>query len=319
MPDYGNITHMTKLFLKIIGIVILISIIYSLIPVIGLYLHKDMPGLTNEQVADKLKNNKGDYFSFIVFGDNHAGFIFDDSAFLKLIRRMNREDRFMKLNIDFAANLGDVCFVRGTRWDYRIYNRLRSKIKWPVISVMGNHDDERGEHLFKEYLGNREFSFTDRNSYFIVLDNRITALSEEQCAWLEAELKRSAAYKHRFVLMHKQALSLYQQSWFRPELSKWSYHFMKLCEQYKVDIVFAGHEHMFREGVYGGVRYIISGGGGMLTQIPESDGGYLHYLVVRVYGDYVDFEVRKVFPPLWEYFTYYMWKELFYSAKNILF
>jgi hypothetical protein len=94
---------------------------------------------------------------------------------------------------------------------------------------------------------------------------------------------------------------------------------MKICEKYKVDTVFAGHEHMFRQASYGGVRYIMSGGAGMFIQIPESDGGYLHYLVVRVYGSYVDFEVRKIFPPLWEYFTYYLWKELFYFLKGVLY
>ena len=30
---------------------------------------------------------------------------------------------------------------------------------------------------------------------------------------------------------------------------------------------------------------------------PTWDGGYLHYLSIRVYGDYLDYEVRKVFPP----------------------
>lgn len=309
-----------RIILKIIGLILIIGLIASLLPVAALYLQKDVTGPPNEQIVEKLKDNKGDVFSILVFGDNHAGFIFDDSAFLKLIRRMNREDRFRKLKIDFVANLGDISFMKGTRWDYRIYNRLRSKIKWPVISLMGNHDDDRhGEHLFKEYLGKREFSFTDRNSYFIVLDNKITELSEQQCAWVEEELKKSQGHTHRFVFMHKQALSLYQQSWFRPELGRWAYRFMKMCQNYKVDIVFAGHEHMFRNGTYGGVRYVITGGGGMLPQIPDSDGGYLHYLVVRVYGDYVDFEVRKVFPPLWEYFTYYMWKELFYFVKDIFF
>lgn len=309
-----------KRFLKLLGLILIIGTIYSLIPVAALYLEKDAGGPTNEEVAEKLKKNKGNVFSFIVFGDNHAGFIFDDSAFLKLIRSMNRENRFKKLNLDFAANLGDIAFIKGTRWDYRIYNRLRAKIRWPLISLMGNHDDDRhGEHLFKEYLGKKEFSFTDRNSYFIVLDNKITSLSEEQCKWLEEELQKSASYTHRFVFMHKQAMSLYQQSWFRPELGSWSYRFMKLCEKYKVDIVFAGHEHMFRQANYGGVTYIITGGGGMLTQIPEADGGYLHYMVVRVYGDYVDFEVRKIFPPLWEYLTYYMWKELFYILKGIFY
>jgi len=309
-----------KIFLKILGLILIIGIITSLIPVLVLYLEKDVTGPTNDQIVDELKNNKGSVFAFIVFGDNHAGFIFDDSSFLKLIRNMNRENRFKKLNMDFVVNLGDIAFMKGTKWDYRIYNRLRAKIKWPVISLMGNHDDDRhGEHLFKKYLGKKEFSFVNRNSYFIVLDNKITSLSEEQCNWLEAELQKSASYANRFVFMHKQAMSLYQQSWFRPELGSWSHRFMKLCEKYKVDIVFAGHEHMFREAVYGGVRYVISGGGGMFIQIPESDGGYLHYLVVRVYGDYVDYEVRKIFPPLWEYFTYYMWKELLYSLKAVFY
>ena len=311
---------MMKKILIILAVILLIGTASSIIPVVSLYLGKDVNAPTNEQAAEKLKDNKGSAFSFIVFGDNHAGFIFDDSAFLKLIHLMNREDRFRKLNIDFVANLGDVTFMKGTSWDYRVYNRLRAKIKWPVISAMGNHDDcVRGEHLFKKYLGKKEFSFTDRNSYFIVLDNKITAISEEQCKWLEGELKKSEPYAHRFIFMHKQAISLYQRSWFRPELGAWSYSFMKLCEKYKVDIVFAGHEHMFREASYGGVRYVISGGGGMLTQIPEADGGYLHYIVVRVYGDYVDFEVRKVFPPLWEYFTYYMWKEIFYFLKDVFY
>ena len=93
---------------------------------------------------------------------------------------------------------------------------------------------------------------------------------------------------------------------------------MKLCEKYKVDIVFSGHEHMFRELTHGGVRYVTSGGGGMLTHIPSYDGGYLHYVVVRVYGDYVDYEVRKIRPPFWEFLTYYMWKDLFYLVKDTL-
>ena len=75
---------------------------------------------------------------------------------------------------------------------------------------------------------------------------------------------------------------------------------------------------MFKEENFGGVKYITSGGGGMLTHFPDPDGGYLHYLVVRVYGDYIDYEVRKIFPPVWEFFTYYMWKNAFYFLQNAL-
>lgn len=305
---------------RILVIAIVAASLYSLTPVALLYLKKHVRQPTNSETAERLKSNKGDYFGFVVFGDNHAGFIFDDSAFLKLIRNMNREDRFKKLPIDFAASVGDVTFSKGLESDYITYDKLRSLIKWPVISAIGNHDYKNGGwRNFNKYIGSPEFSFVDRNSYFIVLDNKITDISPKLFLWLESELIKASAYKHKFIFMHKSPISLYQQSWFRPELSPWSYKTMKLCQKYGVDIVFTGHEHMFRAGVFGGVRYLTSGGAGMLTQIPESDGGFLHYIVVRVYGDYVDYEVRKISPPFWEIVTYYMWKEAFYCLKGIFF
>jgi len=289
-----------------------------MVPVALLYLKKQVRQPTNAETVETLKGNKGEYFGFMVFGDNHAGFILDDSAAIKIFRNMNREDRFKKLPIDFVASLGDVTFSKGLESDYCTYDKLRSILKWPMISAMGNHDYQKGGwRSFKKHIGSNEFSFVDRNSCFIVLDNNITDISEEQFLWLEGELIKSAPYKHRFIFMHKSPISLYQKSWFRPELGQWSYKAMKLFQKYGVDIVFAGHEHMFREGTFGGVRYVTSGGGGMLIQIPESEGGYLHYMVVRVYGDYVDYEVRKVFPPFWEFVTYYMWKEAFYCLRSV--
>lgn len=310
-----------KRFLQILAAAILILCLNSVSPLIWLYAKKDVVQPTNDEAAAKLAANKGDYFSFIVMGDNHAGFPFDDSATIKLVRLMNREDRFRgKIPIDFVAVLGDVTFYSGRDSNYKVYNKIRSLIKWPVISAIGNHDQVKGGlKNFKKYLGSKELAFADRNSYFILVDDKIAEMEEKQFAWLEAELKKGMAYQHRFLLLHRSPISLYQQSWFRPEPNAWSYRLMKLCQKYKVDIVFAGHEHMFRTRVLGGVRYVISGGGGMMTQIPASDGGYLHYLVVRVYGDYVDYEVRKVFPPFWEFVTYYMWKEAFYGLKYVFF
>ena len=308
----------TKRIIITILALILALVVYSLLPPVFLYSRKEPKPYTNSQAVAKLKDNKGDYFVFMVLGDNHAGFVFDDSATLKLIRSMNREDRFKKIPIDFVAIAGDVTF-RGREWDYRIFNIMRSLIKWPVICAIGNHDDDKGGvERFKKYIGEKDFAFYDRNSYFIVLDNSAGDLSEGQFARFEMELRKSQAYTHRFVILHKAPLSLYQQSWFRPEPSPWSYRFMKLCEQYKVDIVFSGHEHMFKQETLGGVKYIMTGGGGMITQLPKREGGFLHYIVVRVYGDYVDYEVRKISPPLWEFLTYYLWKDVFYSFKALL-
>jgi len=99
LPEYDKIALM-RTSLKIIAIIVAAVLAYSILPVVFLYLQQDLPMPTNDQIADRLKRNKGEAFSFIVFGDNHAGFIFDDSAFLKIIGRINREDRFKKFNID---------------------------------------------------------------------------------------------------------------------------------------------------------------------------------------------------------------------------
>jgi 3',5'-cyclic AMP phosphodiesterase CpdA len=306
----------TNRIIKIALILILAGFVYSLLPLFSLYLQKDATPPTNDEVIEKLKGHKGNYFEFIAFGDNHAGLVFDDSATLRLVKRMNKEERYKKIPVDFVVSTGDVTF-RGTEWDYRNYNKIRSRIKWPVISGIGNHDDDNnGLPRFEKYIGRNEFSFVNRNSYFIVVNNITNDLSEEQFTWLEEELRKSEAYKHRFVIIHKPPMAFYQQSWYRPELSRWSYRFMKLCEKYKVDMVCSGHEHMFNTAKFGGVRYIVSGGGGIITKVPEASGGCLNYVVVRVYNDYLDYEVRKVMPPFWEYLTYYMWKNIIYLFRD---
>lgn len=291
---------------------------FSLIPLPALYLKKHPAPYTNSDAVKKLKNNTEGHFEFIVMGDCHSGLPFNDSATLKLVYNINREDRFKKLPVDFVAIAGDLTF-RGSKWDYSVFNKIRAMIKFPVISAIGNHDDDKnGAAHFKKYIAEKEFSFANRNSYFIVVDNGSGDLTEEQFSYLESELKKSSSYAHRFVILHKTPLSPYQQSWYRPELNPWAERFMKLCDRHKVDMVFSGHEHMFRSRKLGSVEYMVSGGGGMLIHLPSSGGGFLHYVVIRVYGDYVDYEVRKIFPPLWEFFAYYMWKDLIYFVKDVL-
>jgi 3',5'-cyclic AMP phosphodiesterase CpdA len=308
---------MKKIVLIIVAVILMVAV-YSFMPVVGLYLQKDPAPYMNVNAVEKIKANKGEYFEFIVLSDNHSGLIINDSATLKLIRSINRENRFKKIPIDMAIITGDVTF-RGSPWDYRIYNKIRSRFKMPVISGVGNHDDDQGgERLFKKYAGQAVMAFPDRNSYFIIVDNAIGNMDDEQFASLETELKKSESFAHRFVFMHKPTISPYFQSWYRPDRNPWSRRFMKLCEDYKVDMVFSGHEHMCKEKNFKGVKYIVTGGGGMPANIADSDGGFLHYTVVRVNGDYLDYETRKIFPPAWEYLILYMWKDAFYFLKNVL-
>ena len=88
---------------------------------------------------------------------------------MKLIGKIDREDRFKKLPIDFVVVAGDATF-RGSEWEHRIYNKTRSLIKWPILTAMGNHDDDddKGEttKYFKKYISAKKLSFSNPRSYF---------------------------------------------------------------------------------------------------------------------------------------------------------
>lgn len=305
------------------AVIIFIAVnFYSLIPIIQFYLTPAPDKFKlNSEVVDSLKQNKGPYFSFIVTSDTASGLFCYEAATLKLARFMNREDRFDKCEIDFVINIGDATF-RGTPFQYENYAKMREKIKFPVITAMGNHDDDldngaKGLELFKKYCGEKDLSFADRNAYFIILDDIDGKFSDKQFAYFEEELKKASAYDHTFVFMHKPPFNPAQESWYRIETCPWSYKFMKLCEKYKVDMVFSGHEYVQTEADFGGVKYVTACGGGTLPNIPSWEGAGLNYLVVKVNGDYVSYETRKIPPPAWVYFTYYLWVDIAYHLRNL--
>lgn len=301
-------------FKKILLYILIAAVGYSFLPLVPFWAMKGASlNDNNAYNAAMLKDNEGSYFSFIVFGDNHAGLIFNDAATIKEIWHMNREDRFAKAPIDFVLSVGDVS-LDGKRSHFEAYKKLQAMIKYPVIAAIGNHDDRQ---LFSEFCGEKEFVFTDRNSFFIVLDNEVGELKEAQFVWLEEKLKEGQKYEHIFVALHKPPFDPYQQEWYNMDNMPWAYRFRKLCAEYGVDLVFSGHKHMFKVQAFDGVENIVTGGGGMLIEIPEADGGFLHYLRVMVNNDYVTYEVRKVSPPLWEYVAYYFWKEAIYWARNL--
>ena len=313
-----------KKFLKVLLIIFIVINVYSFIPIISFYFSKtpDVDSIeTNEEIAKNLKENKEPYFAFIVTSDTGSGFFMNEASTLKLVSGINREDRFKKVPIDFVVNVGDVTF-RGRESHYKNYLKIKEMIKFPVISAIGNHDDDidngpQGLSLFRKLCGKEEFSFVDRNSFFLVINNQDGDFKEDQFSWLLGELIKAKAYEHVFIFMHKPPFNPYQQAWYRPETNPWSHRFLALCDKYNVDVVFSGHENVSRVAKFGSVTYIVCGGGGTLLIQPSNEGGFLNYVFVKVNRDYIDYEIRKVYPPIWEFFCYYMWKDLLYFMRNV--
>jgi hypothetical protein len=177
----------------------------------------------------------------------------------------------------------------GPQWDEFI--RAAGTVDAPFFPVVGNHDvtDPATETLYTERIGPLCFAFSYGNARFIALNSEeqgaVGRLSDAQAAWLKNDLGQTRA-QHIFLFVH------------RPYFSRdWDTQWGNVAEAirgYPVRVVFGAHDHLYRNcGERDGVRYVITGGGGAGGPTPEEEGGFPHYLWVRVRGDQVDWSVIR--------------------------
>ncbi len=217
--------------------------------------------------------------SFLVFGDSGDGGIAQRSL------RNVMEDR----EFDLALHTGDLAYTAGTYqqledYFFTVYREITSRI--PFYPSLGNHDYQTlnaqpyldGFHLPENATsgahGERYYSFDYGPAHFVALNTEIlagtwgdAAAADEMAAWLEEDLA-STGQGWTFVYFHRPAYSSSDV----PVL----YHtqrIMPILEQAKVDIILAGHEHVYartlpiKEGAPevigdGGIVHVTTGGGG---------------------------------------------------------
>ncbi len=255
----------------------------------------------SQQVQQKLAQLEAiqGRFSFIVFGDNRSG----DETYRKIVRMA------MDRRPDFIVNTGDMIETPGKRQDWTKFWELSSPITAPYFLTVGNHDVHpkvpRSDKVYKEEVdqpGNEfYYSFVAGNSLFIVLDsylrNEEKKITGEQLKWLEA-LLAGLTQKHKFVFVHHPLYTdLGKGHHSHDSLDKYPETrdaLQALFAKYKVDAVFAGHEHYYQRQSVDNVLYIIAGGGGAPMYDSEAHGGFFHFVQVTVDGDRVSAEVVDV-------------------------
>ncbi len=224
-------------------------------------------------------------YKFIFFGDCRPPYEFEKredlkltdtgypEVFIKMISMMNEEDPL------FIVGGGDYV-LRGLEEDFQTFSDIADAFEPPVFYVCGNHDNSRH---YEQYLGERVYSFSYKNSLFVVLDNSGEILDEKQLSFLEKQLERDFEYK--FVFVH----------WPPFDPTGGGHHmiapesFEVLLLENKVDITFFSHLHTYFEEKLKDTIYIISGGAGA----PMGENDFYHYIVVEV-GDQVTYTVVKV-------------------------
>jgi 3',5'-cyclic AMP phosphodiesterase CpdA len=255
----------------------------------------------NQQIQQKLAALEGiqGKFSFVVIGDNRSG----DETYSRIIRMA------MDRHPDFLFNVGDMINRPGNKKEWAKFWELSAPVTVPYFLAVGNHDvytkAPRSEKTYQEEVdlpGNElYYSFNAGNSLFVVLDSCLDGQEKkiigEQLKWLESVLA-SSTQKHRFVFLHHPLYTDPGKGHHAHEsLDKYPEQrnaLQALFVKYRVDAVFAGHEHYYQRRSVDNVLHIISGGGGAPMYDSDAQGGFFHFIQVTVDGDTVSAEVVDV-------------------------
>lgn len=253
----------------------------------------DMPALPLNSAA--LTQPAGGEFTFAVFGDFRPSR--RDTPYPEVFNRTLEE-----LNIiapSFVISTGDAYYGYGgtlQRFKNEIdYFMSRTKtIAVPFFNTIGNHevtDSTERQKYAKERFGKFYSSMDFGASHFVILNTeepgKEGSISGEQLAWLEKDLEANRDAANIFVFLHRPLFSavdplLLSGKSFKDKNNRDQLH--NLFKRYRVKIVFAGHEHLFSDTVKDNVRYIITGGAGAPLYRSASEGGFFHYMIIKVKG-----------------------------------
>jgi hypothetical protein len=242
-----------------------------------------------------ITSQETDDFTFVVIGDIRMSF--RGRPYSGQTMRMLNEIKMIAPF--FVISVGDAYYGYGDSLqqfkdeiDYFI--STIKPLDMPFFNIIGNHDIAgRGdkEKYVQERFGNFYGSFDFGNSHFVMLDTdekgREGRVYGDQLKWLERDLAANKNTGNIFVFMHRPLFSalvaetarggFYADTRDRDALTA-------LFEKYGVKVVFAGHEHLFKDMTRGGIRYVITAGGGAPLYATRTNGGFFHFLIVKVKG-----------------------------------
>ncbi len=258
--------------------------------------------------------NKNRNVNFYVFGDTRSNTAVQNKLSEAILKHSANNSGFQT----FALHTGD-WVMRGNCekvWDKDYFNqnyknniKLRSEI--PIMGTRGNHElygcKKQKENLFIKYFrypyvekDKTYYCFNYGQVQIFVLD-QYSKFNEnsEQYKWLIKSLSESE-YKWKFILLHAPAWSAGRHSDEKEQIFIQT-HIQKLAEKYKVQMIFAGHNHFYAHCLVNGVHHMTLGGGGARLYKPNQNAQNLikaektnHFSAVQIAGNKVIVEVLRL-------------------------
>ncbi|MHC4624666.1 MAG: metallophosphoesterase [Planctomycetota bacterium] len=243
---------------------------------------------------------------FLGYGDTRTGVDIHDMVDAAMVAAFEQDPNYQTFTmlsgdwVDDGEKEGD--------WTNEFFNptalntrELQANL--PINGCIGNHEyeDDSTPHTFFDkywpypYVDGYYWSFDYGPAHITVLDQEAEDYlpGSAQYNWLVNDLA-STTKEWKILQFHKPGYSAGNhddevdvQDWIQP-----------LCEQYGVDIVFAGHNHYYARCIKNGIIHITAGGGGA----PLRDGSLdyseyvevyekaYHFCKVHIRGNELDFD-----------------------------
>ncbi|MBI5360854.1 MAG: metallophosphoesterase [Planctomycetes bacterium] len=172
-------------------------------------------------------------------------------------------EEVQKQGVDFIILGGDlVRFGTEERFLHSLYIFSDFIKDAPLLVVPGNHDLYPDSTIFERLFDRKRFFFVLKDCLFMIVDTGKGFLTQDDFDWIEKTLKDNAGVKSRLLFSHRPLIN-----WDNPETKKdlpdeSVYEPLRqMLDKYKVDYVFSGHVHDFRQERRGHTTYLIEGGG----------------------------------------------------------
>ena len=245
---------------------------------------------------------------FLVYGDNRT----DAVAHRAIVAGMGREAS------DFLVHTGDYVDVGGQPGYWDTFFSIEEPLigRKALIGTVGNHElFESGGGEWLSYFGASGsqapkgpdgaplLDFTARwgSIRFFMLNGFVGWKSGPDREWLEAELAKADAegdLSYRIVVTHH---SPYSSGLHGNNDLFAAAGLPELLVRHKVDLVVAGHDHSYERGFTGGLRWIVSGGGGapVYGRAGHADGSQKfestqHFLAVTADRERLTYVAKRI-------------------------
>ncbi len=200
-------------------------------------------------------------FNFVVIGDTRT----DHPAHSEVVSLVEERAPDFYINTGDLVEDGDYPDLWQIFFDIE-HAAMSRMVMWPV---MGNHDNRTGTlyddlfHVDSDSGTSRYYGFEYSNCHFTVINSEEDfSPSSTQYQWIETDLGRARSdpdIQHIFAFYHRPSFS---SGWYGHEGLPLVEHLHPLFVEYKVEIVFSGHDHDYERSTVDGVLYIVTGGGG---------------------------------------------------------